>query len=86
MLRAVDGCAPTRTWYWRRAVSMPGSLEADCPAGVERNLEKASLDGARMVMLRALVRLLVSSGWFWRRPVERVSIQNLVDALVQKAR
>lgn len=71
MLRPLEGCAPTRTWYCRRAASMPGSLEADWPAGVERNLEKASLEGARIVMLRALVRLVVSSGWFWRSPEGR---------------
>lgn len=68
VLSPLEGCAPTRTWYWSSAVSMPGSLDAACPVGVERNLVKASLEGARIVMLRALVRLVVRACWFWRRP------------------
>ena len=47
----------------------PGSLASALPAVVDRTFEKASLEGARMVMSFAEVRAAVRAGWAARRPV-----------------
>lgn len=58
---------PFRTWYWRRAVTMFVSLLAARPDGEARNLMKAPLEGARIVIGEMEVRAEASAGWEFRR-------------------
>ncbi len=53
---------------------MLGSFDRAVPAGVERILEKASLEGARMVIWDADARAEESWGWVARRPVPLLSL------------
>jgi hypothetical protein len=50
VVKAEPGIVPLRMWNCRRAVAMLGSLERAMPAAVGIILEKASLEGARMVI------------------------------------
>jgi len=62
VVKAEPGTVPLRTWYCRRAVTIEGSFARAMPAVVERSLEKASLEGARIVMPEAEARAKERAG------------------------
>lgn len=70
VVKAVDGSVAFKTWYSRRAATVPISLAAAAPPVVARNLVNASLEGARIVMPLAAERADVSAGCIARRPIK----------------
>lgn len=68
-MKALEAKEPFKTWYSRRAATIEGSLETAMPAGVERSLEKASLEGARIVIGEAEARAEEREGWDASRPI-----------------
>jgi hypothetical protein len=68
VVKAEDGTLPFRTWYCRTAVRREGSAERACPVEVLRILEKASLEGARIVIPCAEERAETRAGCVARRP------------------
>ena len=63
MVNAEAGYVPLRTWYVRRASTADGMLAAAVPADEFRKAARASLLGARTVMLIAFPRVARSAGW-----------------------
>ncbi len=68
VVKAVLGTLAFKTWYSRSAATMPMSLAAAIPPDVARNLVKAALFGAKIVMPLAFDSAATRVGCIARRP------------------
>jgi hypothetical protein len=75
-VKAEAGKVPFRTWYDNRAATTSGIVPAAIPAVELRNLAKAALLGARMVMFDAELRAVTIAGWLPSRALDRLVLSH----------
>lgn len=68
-VKSLAGILPSRTWYWSTAVRALGFRDSSADRGfLAMSLEKASLEGAKMVTFWTVDSAEMTSGTVWRRP------------------